>query len=261
MFLFNQGVILVNKNVSLDQQSKSHANTLVFLVELRSRLIACFVLLFIVLAVCLFFANQLYSWLALPLLKYLPAGHLIATQIVSPFFVPFKLAFTVSFLICVPYFLYQIWLFIAPALYSYEKRWCMPFLILSTGLFYAGISFAYWVIFPILFQFLTKVAPVGVMMSPDINEYLNFTTYLMLVFGCLFEIPMIMTILVRLNVVTRKQFIAKRRFAIIGAFVLGMLFAPPDVLSQTILALPIWFLYELGIIFSGVIKHEISNSC
>jgi sec-independent protein translocase protein TatC len=188
--------------------------------------------------------------LALPLLKFLPQGHLIATQIVSPFFVPFKLAFMAAMLIAVPFFLYQIWSFIAPALYGRERRLIWPFLFLSAFLFYSGMAFAYFVIFPMLFHFLSNITPQGVMLSPDISEYLDFTIKLLIVFGGLFEIPIAMVLCVLANWVTRAQFVKKRSYAIVGAFILGMLLAPPDVFSQTLLAVPIWFLYEAGILLS-----------
>jgi sec-independent protein translocase protein TatC len=245
----------VSVSVSLPERSPPAASY-TFLIELRARLIVSCVFLFIVLAVFMFFANHLYSWLAAPLLQYLPQGHLIATQIVSPFFVPFKLAFVAAMFTCVPFFLYQIWLFIAPALYEREKRWCWPFLFVSAGLFYAGIAFAYFFIFPTLFRFLAHVVPQGVMMSPDINEYLNFTTKLMLVFGGLFEIPMIMVLLAVTQVITVKKLIKWRGYAIVSAFVLGMLLAPPDVFSQTLLAIPIWLLYELGLVMSRFIMRS-----
>ncbi len=221
-----------------------------FLVEVRTRLIRSLLFLFILFAILIYFANDLYTLLALPLLKFLPQGHLIATQIVSPFFVPFKLAFMASLLLAVPFFIYQIWAFISPALYGHERRMIWPFLLMSTFLFYAGIAFAYFVIFPMLFHFLARVAPQGVSLSPDISEYLDFTTKLLLVFGGLFEIPMAMVLLVATNMITREKLVAMRRYAIVGAFIIGMLLAPPDVLSQTILAVPIWMLYELGLLMS-----------
>lgn len=221
-----------------------------FLIEVRARLIRSLIFTLGIFIALLYFANHLYTWLALPLLKFLPSGHLIATQIVSPFFVPFKLAFMASLLVSIPFILYQVWGFIAPALYDYERRWVWPFILLSTSLFYTGMAFAYWIIFPMLFQFLAKVAPQGVELSPDIGEYLDFTIKLLLTFGVLFEIPIVMSLLVRLNVVSRDAFIKKRSYAIVGAFVVGMLLAPPDVLSQTVLAVPVWMLYEVGILLA-----------
>lgn len=226
-----------------------------FLIELRSRLIYSLIVLFFIFAILLYFANDLYTWLALPLLRFLPQGHLIATQIVSPFFVPFKLAFMASMLLGVPFFLYQVWAFIAPALYGHERRLVWPFLFVSAFLFYAGIAFAYFIIFPAIFHFLAQVAPEGVVLSPDINAYLDFTIKLLLVFGSLFEIPMIMVLLVSTNMVSRVRFIKMRSYAIVSAFILGMLLAPPDVLSQVLLAIPIWLLYEMGIFLSRFTKQ------
>jgi sec-independent protein translocase protein TatC len=246
------------KNLMSDSKAVEISTTAAvsFLVELRSRLISSLIILFIVFAVLLYFANHLYTWLALPLLKFLPQGHLIATQIVSPFFVPFKLAFMASMLLAVPYFLYQIWAFVAPALYGYERRLIWPLLLMSAALFYSGMAFAYFVIFPMLFHFLVQVAPVGVLLSPDINEYLDFTIKLLLVFGGLFEIPIVMILLVAVGIVERSRFIKMRSYAIVGAFIIGMLLAPPDVLSQTILAVPIWFLYEIGILLSKIVDTK-----
>lgn len=236
--------------------SDNNVQVIHFLVELRSRLISSLIVLFVIFSVLLYFANNLYTWLALPLLKFLPQGHLIATQIVSPFFVPFKLAFLASMLLAVPYFIYQLWAFVAPALYGHERRLLWPFLLMSAALFYAGMAFAYFVIFPMLFHFLAHVAPEGVMISPDISEYLDFTMKLLLIFGGLFEIPIVMVLLVSTNIVTRVRFVNMRSYAIVGAFILGMLLAPPDVLSQTILAVPIWFLYEAGILLSRLVDKK-----
>ncbi len=239
--------------------NNSHLNnggSIRLLAELRTRLIYAITVLFGSFAILMYFANQLYTWLALPLLKFLPQGHLIATEIVAPFFVPFKLAFMSSVLLTVPFILYQVWAFISPALYGHEKRMIWPFLLLSAGLFYAGIAFAYFVIFPMLFHFLANVAPKGVILSPDISEYLDFTIKLLLVFGALFEIPIIMSLLISTGIVTREKFIKWRSYAIVGAFVIGMLLAPPDVFSQTLLAIPVWLLYEIGILLSRVIKTK-----
>src|SRR3990167_2191566 len=225
-----------------------NSNTLHFLIELRTKLIYSLILLLILFTVLIYFANELYTLLALPLLKFLPQGHLIATQIVSPFFVPFKLAFWTAMLLAMPFFLYQLWMFIAPALYSNERKMVWSLLFISTGLFYAGIAFAYFVILAVLFQFLSHTAPQGVVLSPDIAEYLDFTMRLLLVFGALFEIPIAMTVLVSVNVLSRDRFVKMRSYAIVAAFVIGMLLAPPDVLSQTLMAIPICLLYEIGIV-------------
>lgn len=242
----------------MSESNSNNANVVHFLVELRSRLIYSLIVLLVLFAVLLYFANNLYTYLALPLLKFLPQGHLIATQIVSPFFVPFKLAFLASILLAMPFFLYQLWAFVAPALYGHERRLVWPFLLMSALLFYAGIAFAYFVIFPMLFHFLARIAPAGVMLSPDISEYLDFTIKLLLVFGGLFEIPIIMVLLTAIGIVRRERFIKMRSYAIVGAFVMGMLLAPPDVLSQTLLAVPIWLLYETGILLSRIVEKKSS---
>lgn len=225
-----------------------------FLIELRTRLIRSLIIFLIIFAILIYFANTLYTLLAQPLLKQLPNGHLIATQIVSPFFVPFKLAFMVALFLVAPIFLYQLWAFITPALYKHERKRIFPFLFLSTFLFYAGLSFAYWIIFPMLFHFLSTIAPVGVVLTPDISAYLDFATKLLLSFGVLFEIPILMMLLVALHVFTRPRLRAFRPYAIVSAFILGMLLSPPDVLSQTVLALPIWGLYEIGLLLCRFIK-------
>jgi len=240
----------------MNESVSNNHNVIHFLVEIRSRLICSLVVLFILFAILLYFANHLYTWLALPLLKFLPQGHLIATQIVSPFFVPFKLAFMAAMLLAVPFFLYQIWTFIAPALYGHERRLIWPFMLMSAILFYMGIAFAYFVIFPMLFHFLSNIAPEGVMLSPDISEYFDFTIKLLLVFGGLFEIPMIMVLLISTGIVTYARFVKMRSYAILSAFIMGMLLAPPDVLSQTILAIPIWLLYEAGLLLSRVVIRK-----
>ena len=231
-------------------QDVDYGNAVRLLTELRSRLIHALLVFSVLFAVLTYFANDLYTLLAMPLLKFLPQGHLIATQIVSPFFVPFKLAFMAAMFLGVPYFLYQLWAFVAPALYGHERRLVWPFLLASAFLFYAGLAFAYFVIFPMLFHFLATVAPKGVMFSPDISEYMDFTIKLLIVFGVLFEIPIVMVLLVSAGVVTRARLIGWRSYAIVGSFVVGMLMAPPDVLSQTILAVPVWLLYEFGIVLS-----------
>lgn len=221
-----------------------------FLVELRTRLICSLIVFFTVFAVLLYFANDLYAWLALPLLKFLPHGQLIATHVFSPFLVPFKLAFMVSFVLTAPFFLFQLWAFVSPALYGHEKRMIWPILWVSVALFYVGIAFAYFVIFPMMFRFVAHVVPEHVILSPDIGAYLDVVLKLLLVFGGLFEIPIIMVLLVKANLTSQRRFIVLRPYAILGSFVVSMCLAPPDIVSQAMLAVPIWLLYESGIILS-----------
>lgn len=236
--------------------SKASSHTILFLAELRSRIFYSLIILFVIFSICIYFANDLYTLLARPLLKFLPQGHLIATQIVSPFFVPFKLAFFISMIAAFPFFLFQAWSFMSPALYGHEKRLVWPFLFASTLLFYSGIAFAYFAIFPALFHFLAGVAPQGVVLSPDISEYLDFTIRLLLIFGCLFEIPIAMMLLVSSGITSCEKFISWRSYAIVSAFIIGMMLAPPDVISQTLLAVPIWLLYESGIVLSRFVKRK-----
>lgn len=227
-----------------------------FLIELRKRLIYSAIFLLILFSIFIFFANSLYAILARPLLKFLPQGHLIATQIMAPFFVPFKLAFMAAILFAAPFFLYQVWIFISPALYGHERRLIWPGILISTILFYTGIAFAYFLIFPALFHFLANTTPPGVSLSPDINDYLDLATKLLLSFGSLFEIPILMVLLMAFNIVSRQRFSQSRGYAIVGAFIIGMLLAPPDIFSQTILAIPIWLLYELGLVLSFLIRSR-----
>jgi sec-independent protein translocase protein TatC len=230
----------------------TNINLLSFLIELRKRLLYALLLLMTVFLTLLFFANHLYTLLATPLLKHLPHGQgLIATNVVAPLFVPLELTLITAMLVSAPFFLYQAWMFVAPALYQHERRTVWPLLLISTALFYLGISFAYFVIFPLIFGFLTHAAPVGVLVSPDISQYLEFTLKLFFTFGVIFEVPIITVVLVWTGVVSRHALIQYRPYAIVAAFVIGMLLSPPDVLSQTLIAVPLWLLFELGIWLSG----------
>ena len=236
--------------------SDDNAAILRFLVEFRKRVLNCVIALAVVFFVLFYFANQLYTLLALPLLKHLPNHQeLIATNIVAPFFVPFELTFVVSLFICVPLFLYQLWAFIAPALYQHERRLVWPLLFVSTLLFYLGVAFAYFIVFPILFGFFAHTAPQGVMVSPDISQYLDFTLKLFFLFGLIFEVPVVTVLLVWTGLVTRDYLIHVRPYIIVSAFVMGMLLAPPDVLSQTLFAIPFWLLFEVGILLSRFFQH------
>jgi sec-independent protein translocase protein TatC len=222
-----------------------------FLVELRKRVLRSLLCLSVIFLVLLYFANDLYTLLALPLLKHLPHGQgLIATNIVASFFVPVELTFVLSLFLSVPYFLYQFWVFIAPALYAHERHLLWPLLLISTLLFYVGIAFAYFVILPLLFAFLTKSAPTGVFMMPDISLYLDFTLKLFVTFGAIFEVPIVTIVVIWTGITTREALIKARPYVIVGAFIVGMLLSPPDVLSQILLAVPLCLLFELGLLLS-----------
>lgn len=233
---------------------KLSENTIVFFAELKKRIVWALVLTLLLFIPMLFYANNLYDLLAWPLIRYLPEKQLIATEIGSPFFIPFKLSFFLAFILAAPFFLYQIWAFVAPALYSTEKKLFWLFLVLSSVLFYLGLVFAYFIIFPLIFHFLAGCAPKAVRFSPDISAYFDFASKILILFGLLFEIPIVMVMLIQANVVNLLTFKKMRSYAIVAAFILGMLFAPPDVLSQTILAVPIWLLYEFGLLLGKFCK-------
>ena len=221
---------------------------LAHLVELRDRLIRMIVAILLVFLVLAPFANHLYTLLAAPLMRHLPANSsMIAIEVASPFLIPFKLALVLAIFICVPYLLYQLWGFIAPGLYKHERRLAMPVLVSSTLLFYLGGLFAYYVVFPLIFGFLTASAPEGVAVMTDIGKYLDFVLTLFFAFGAAFEVPVVTFVLVWMGVTTPEALAQKRPYIIVGAFVIGMLLTPPDVISQTLLAVPMWLLFELGI--------------
>ncbi len=221
------------------------------LLELRSRLmrIAGVVL---VLFLCAYpFRDQLYAVLAGPLMAVLPEGtSMIATQVATPFLIPLKVALVGAFFLSVPYLLYQLWAFVAPGLYRHEKQLIWPLLISSVVLFYSGMAFAYFVVFPLIFEFFAAATPDGVAMMTDIGEYLSFIMTLFFAFGASFEVPIATILLVRSGATTRQALAAKRPYVIVAAFTVGMLLTPPDVISQVLLAVPVWLLFELGIFFS-----------
>ena len=227
------------------------------LLELRSRLLRGAAGLLVVLLGLLPFANTLYAWLAQPLLDKLPAGgQLIATQVASPFFAPLKLAFFVAVLVAMPWLLYQAWAFVAPGLYRREKRLALPLLSSALVLFYAGCAFAFYLVLPTVFGFLTKVTPAGVAMMTDISAYLDFVLVLFLAFGLAFELPVAMVILALLGWVTPTQLREGRGYAVVGIFVIAAIVTPPDVVSQLMLAIPMCLLYEAGIIAAALLARR-----
>jgi sec-independent protein translocase protein TatC len=227
------------------------------LIELRSRLLRAVAGLGVVLIALLPFANKLYGWLALPLLEKLPAGgRLIATGVASPFFAPVKLAFFTAIFITMPWLLYQAWAFVAPGLYQREKKLAFPLLGSAVVLFYAGCAFAYFLVLPSVFGFLTKVTPDGVAMMTDIQAYLDFVLVIFLAFGASFELPVALVILVLLGWVTPTQLREWRGYAVVGIFVIAAVITPPDVVSQLMLAIPMMVLYEAGIIASRLMAPK-----
>ncbi len=221
------------------------------LIELRDRILRG-VLAILIVFVCLVpFANPLYEFLASPLMNALPEGNsMISTEPHGPFFVPFKFAFATAFAIAVPYLLYQMWAFVAPGLYQNEKRLIMPLIISSSFLFYLGITFAYFVVFPIIFTFFANVAPEGVAVMTDINAYLGFVIKLFFAFGFAFEVPIATILMIYMGATSVESLKKKRPYIIVCAFIVGMLLTPPDVFSQTLLALPVWLLFEAGLFCS-----------
>lgn len=232
------------------------------LVELRNRLLRIIGGVVLVLLALLPFANRLYTVLAEPLLKHLPEGSsMIAIDVASPFFIPFKLVMMLAVFITIPYILYHVWAFVAPGLYLKEKRLMFPLLVSSTLLFYLGVAFAYFLVFPIVFSFIIGMAPEGVAVMTDIGRYLDFVIALFFAFGAAFEIPVATVLLVATGITTPQALAEKRPYVIVGAFVIGMLLTPPDVISQTLLAIPMWMLFELGIIASKIVlrRREVEN--
>ena len=227
------------------------------LVELRGRLLKACLSIVVVLIALLPFSRRLYETLASPLMAQMPEGSsMIAIDVASPFLTPFKLTLLVAVMISIPVVLYQLWAFVAPALFKHEKKLARPLLFSSVFLFYAGCAFAYFVVFPLVFGFLTRIAPEGVAVMTDISKYLDFVMTLFLAFGITFEIPIATIILVATGVTTTEQLTNWRPYIIVGAFALGMVLTPPDVISQTLLALPMWLLFELGIVFSRLLIQK-----
>ena len=238
------------------------------LAELRSTLLKCVGTILVIFLALIYFARDIYHWLATPLMVHLPEGtSMIATDVGAPFFAPFKLTMVVAVAAAVPFLLHQVWRFIAPGLYKHEKRLIAPLLISSTLLFYGGIAFAYYVVLPLAFAFFTTMAPEGITIATDITSYLNFVLKIFFAFGIAFEIPVAILLLCWTGAVTPAQLRANRSYVIVGAFVVGMLLTPPDIISQTLLAVPMWLLFELGLVFarfytpeSNVLKEKNSTS-
>lgn len=229
------------------------------LIELRSRLIRAIIVLVLFLIPLLYFSNSIYEFVASPLLKHLPAdtnSSMIVTDVTAAFLTPFKLTFFVAAFLSMPFLLYQIWAFIAPALYRKEKRLAVPIFISSIVLFYVGVGFAYFVVFPLIFEFFTSVAPTSVTVMPDITSHLNLVIKLFFAFGLAFEIPVATVILIVAGVISPTGLEKKRPYVIVGCFAIGMLLTPPDILSQAMLAIPMWLLFEVGVFFGRMLVRE-----
>jgi sec-independent protein translocase protein TatC len=232
--------------------SNTSENFIAHMIELRRRLMNSLIAVLLVFLCLFYWSADLYTLLAQPLLSKLPkGGQMIATDVTTPFFVPLKVTLMASFMIALPYILYQIWRFIAPGLYDHEKRWVFPLVTASLLLFFSGMAFAYFVVFPVVFGFITASAPQGVAVMTDIDKYLSFVLSMFVAFGLTFQVPIAVVLLVKMKMVTVAKLREIRPYMIVGAFVIGAIFTPPDVVSQFMLAMPLWLLYEAGIIVAG----------
>ena len=227
------------------------------LLELRTRLLRAVLGVLLVFSCLVYFAQDIYQYLAQPLLQVMPLGsQMIATDVASPFFAPFKLTIVLSIFLAMPYILYQVWSFVAPGLYRNEKKLIAPLMLGSTMLFYSGIAFAYFIVFPVVFAFFTSVAPEGVVIATDISSYLDFVLKLFFAFGAAFEIPIAIILLCWTGVTSPNSLRQKRPYVVVGAFVVGMLLTPPDIISQSMLAIPMLLLFEVGIIIASLYHKE-----
>lgn len=226
------------------------------LVELRSRLLKVAAAVVIVFVGLLPFARKIFEFVSEPLREVLPGGQMIATAVASPLLAPFKLTFYVALFIAMPIVLYQTWAFVAPGLYKKERRFAMPLLASSILLFYAGIAFAYFIVFPLIFGFMTAIAPDGVEVMTDVTAYLDFIMMLVLAFGLAFEVPIAAVLIVWTGLTTTEDLSKARPYVFLGAFIVGMFLTPPDVISQTLLAVPVYLLYELGIIMARLFTSK-----
>ncbi|TVQ28069.1 MAG: twin-arginine translocase subunit TatC [Wenzhouxiangella sp.] len=245
-----------------DQPETDRELTLIdHLLELRSRILRALVAVVVVIVVLVPFARPLYSLFSAPLVRYLPEGSsMIAIDVASPFFAPFKLVMVLGLLLAMPFVIYQLWAFVAPGLYRHEQRLARPLLAASLVLFYAGCAFAFFVVFPVIFAFFTAMAPDGVAVMTDINRYLDFILVLFLAFGLAFQVPIVIIVLVALGLVTPQGLGQARPYVIVGAFTLAMLVTPPDMISQTLLAVPVLLLYEAGIWLSRLLVRDRAGS-
>lgn len=240
----------MNQSSSQKQSDDVELPLVQHLRELRDRLLRCLAAVFAIFLSLVYFAPEIYTIVSTPMQKVLPEGaQMIAFEVASPFLTPFKLTLYVSFFLAMPIILYQIWSFIAPAMYRHEKRVAIPLFISSVLLFYAGVAFAYFIVFPLMFGFFTSVAPVGIQVAPDIASYLSFVLMVSFAFGLAFETPVATVLLIWAGIVSADSLAKKRPYVFIGCFVIGMLLTPPDVISQTLLAIPMWLLFEVGIFF------------
>jgi sec-independent protein translocase protein TatC len=240
-----------------DSQTSVKQPLMAHLLELRNRLLRIFLVVLVVFAVLFPFSESLYLYISEPLRDFLPStSTMIATEITSPFLTPFKLALVSAMFLSMPYILYQLWAFVAPALYKQEKKIALPLFCASVILFYTGMAFAYYLVFPLVFLFFTSVAPEGISVMPDIRAYLDFVLKLFMAFGLSFQIPIAVVILSWLGTVNPDKLATKRPYVFVLCFVVGMLLTPPDIISQALLAIPMWLLFEVGILFGRLVSNK-----
>jgi len=245
-----------------DEQVDGHQLPLLeHVIELRSRILRTLLVVVVLFVPTYYFANDIYQFVAAPLLAHLPdQSSMIATEVASPFLTPFKLAIVTAIFAAIPFILHQAWSFVSPGLYLHEKRFALPLLVSSVSLFYAGVAFAYFLVFPIIFQFFASITPTGVLMMTDINRYLDFVLTMFFAFGFTFEIPIAVLLMVWTGVTTPDRLAAARPYVIVGCFVVAMLLTPPDLLSQLLLAIPMWMLYEIGIWIARLVGRRTAEA-
>lgn len=241
-----------------EKESSNEQPLVEHLIELRNRLLRVVYCLAVSFTVLFFYQTDIYEIVAKPLLNVLPEnGSMIATDVASPFFTPMRLTFFVAMLITVPYFLFQVWAFIAPGLYKHEKTFALPLLGSSVILFFTGMAFAYFIVFPLIFQFMTSITLEGVETKTDISKYLDFVLHMFFAFGFIFEIPIATLLMIRSGMVTVEGLSQKRPYIIVACFVVGMLLTPPDIMSQFLLAIPMWTLFEIGLLLGRMVKPKV----
>ncbi|MGB0459150.1 MAG: twin-arginine translocase subunit TatC [Porticoccaceae bacterium] len=240
-----------------EQKTASSQPFMAHLLELRNRLLRVFIAVLVIFAVLFPFSEALYLYISEPLRDFLPSSStMIATEVTSPFLTPFKLTLVSAMFISMPYTLYQLWAFVAPALYQQEKKVAVPLFCASVILFYTGMAFAYYLVFPLVFMFFTSVAPEGISVMPDIRAYLDFVLKLFMAFGLSFQIPIAVVILSWIGTVNPNKLAKKRPYVLVLCFVIGMLLTPPDIISQALLAIPMWLLFEVGILFGRLVSNK-----
>jgi sec-independent protein translocase protein TatC len=240
-----------------ERETLAEGSLISHLMELRDRLLRSVIAVAVLFVPCAYFQNRLYTLVALPLLSKLPQGaSMIATNPVSPFLVPLKLAFMAALFLAMPYVLYQAWAFVAPGLYKHEKRFAVPLVVSSIVLFYCGIAFAYFVVYPLMFDFLASSGPEGVAFTPEISEYLDFVLLLFFAFGIAFEVPVATVLLSATGLVKLDTMTKNRGYVILGIFIVAAFLTPADAISQCLMAVPMWFLYEAGVIMSRVLLKQ-----